>query len=109
MGLFAPTAELDGTLLSSKYPAANDPAVAIDIYRGDTGLDTGRPQSLFTLDPRLIEQKRLTKVKRTNLKQGEEVKLDDGTVVRFDGATRSSTCRFPTIPGRCGCWCSPCR
>ena len=49
-GLFAPTEQLDGTLLSSSFPALNDPAVAIDIYRGDTGLDTGRPQSLFSLD-----------------------------------------------------------
>ncbi|MCV7177300.1 cytochrome c biogenesis protein ResB [Mycolicibacterium sphagni] len=100
MGLFAPTAELDGTLLSSSFPAANDPAVAIDIYRGDTGLDTGRPQSLFTLDPRLIEQKRLTKVKRTNLKQGEEVRLDDGTVVRFDGATPFVNLQVSHDPGQ---------
>ena len=55
-GLFAPTEQLHGTLLSSSFPALNDPAVAIDIYKGDTGLDTGRPQSLFTLDPGLIEQ-----------------------------------------------------
>ncbi|WP_445170770.1 cytochrome c biogenesis protein ResB [Mycolicibacterium sp. Dal123E01] len=100
MGLFAPTAQLDGTLLSSSYPAANDPAVAIDIYRGDTGLDTGRPQSLFTLDPRLIEQKRLTKVKRTNLRQGEEVTLDDGTVVRFDGATPFVNLQVSHDPGQ---------
>lgn len=85
-GLFAPTAELDGTLLSSSFPAMNAPAVAIDIYRGDTGLDSGRPQSLFSLDPRLIEQKRLTKQARVNLKAGEQTKLDDGTVIRFDGA-----------------------
>ena len=92
--------------MSSKYPALNDPAVAIDIYRGDTGLDSGRPQSLFSIDHRLLEQKRLTKVKRINLRQGE-VRLDDGTVVRFDGATRSSTCRSRTTPVRCaGCWCS---
>ena len=64
----------------------NDPAVAVDIYRGDTGLDTGRPQSLFSLDPRLIDQDRLTKVARVNLGAGEQTRLDDGTVVRFDGA-----------------------
>ena len=86
-GLLAPTQQLDGTLLSSGFPALNDPAVAIDIDRGDAGLDSGRPQSLFTLDSRLIEQKRLTKVKRTNLTLGQEVRLDDGTVVRFDKAT----------------------
>ena len=85
-GLLAPTEQLDGTLLSSSFPALNNPAVAVDIYRGDTGLDTGRPQSLFTLDPRLIEQGRLTKVARVNLRAGEQTRLDDGTVVRFDGA-----------------------
>jgi cytochrome c biogenesis protein len=85
-GLFAPTEQLHGTLLSSSFPALNDPAVAIDIYRGDTGLDTGRPQSLFSLDPRVIEQGRLTKVARVNLGEGESTRLDDGTVVRFDGA-----------------------
>ncbi|MFY9921368.1 MAG: cytochrome c biogenesis protein ResB [Mycobacterium sp.] len=85
-GLFAPTEQLHGTLLSSSFPALNDPAVAVDIYRGDAGLDTGRPQSLFSLDPRLIEQKRLTKVARVNLGAGEQARLDDGTRVRFDGA-----------------------
>jgi cytochrome c biogenesis protein len=85
-GLLAPTEQLDGTLLSSSFPALNDPAVAIDIYRGDAGLDTGRPQSLFTLDPRLIGQGRLTKQARVNLKAGEQTRLDDGTTVRFDGA-----------------------
>ncbi|MCV7282926.1 cytochrome c biogenesis protein ResB [Mycolicibacterium flavescens] len=85
-GLFAPTQLLHGTLLSSSFPALNDPGVAVDIYRGDTGLDTGRPQSLFTLDPRLIEQDRLVKKARVNLGEGESTRLDDGTVVRFDGA-----------------------
>ncbi|HYZ67652.1 MAG TPA: cytochrome c biogenesis protein ResB, partial [Mycobacterium sp.] len=85
-GLFAPTEQLDGTLLSSSFPALNNPAVAVDIYRGDTGLDTGRPQSLFSLDPKLIEQKRLTKKARVNLRAGQQTRLDDGTVVRFDGA-----------------------
>ncbi len=85
-GLFAPTEQLDGKLLSSSFPALNDPAVAIDVYRGDTGLDTGRPQSLFSLDSSLIDQKRLTKQARVNLKAGESTRLDDGTRVAFDGA-----------------------
>ncbi|MBX7435046.1 cytochrome c biogenesis protein ResB [Mycobacterium sp. Y57] len=86
-GLFAPTEQLDGTLLSSRFPALQDPAVAVDIYQGDTGLDSGRPQSLFSLDPRMIDQGRLTKVARVNLKAGQDTRLPDGTVVRFDGAT----------------------
>ena len=99
-GLFAPTQQMDGTLLSSKFPAMEDPAVAIDIYRGDAGLDTGRPQSLFNLDHRLIEQKRLTKLKRVNLNVGQEARLDDGTVVRFDGATPFVNLQVSHDPGQ---------
>jgi cytochrome c biogenesis protein len=91
---------MDDTLLSSSFPALNDPAVAIDIYRGDAGLDSGRPQSLFTLDTRLIEQKRLTKVKRTNLSLGQQVRLDDGTVVRFDSATPFVNLQVSHDPGQ---------
>jgi cytochrome c biogenesis protein len=85
-GLFAPTEQLDGKLLSSSFPALNDPAVAIDVYRGDTGLDTGKPQSIFTLDSSLIAQKRLNKQARVNLRAGESTRLADGTTIRFDGA-----------------------
>lgn len=85
-GLFAPTQELHGTLMSSSFPAMNDPGVAVDIYRGDTGLDTGRPQSVFDLDMRMVDQGRLDRVARVNLSAGEDTRLDDGTVVRFDGA-----------------------
>lgn len=99
-GLFAPTKELDGTLLSSSFPAADDPAVAVDIYRGDAGLDSGRPQSLFTLDHRLLEQQRLTKVKRVNLVLGEEVSLGDGTAVRFDGVTPFVNLQVSHDPGQ---------
>jgi cytochrome c biogenesis protein len=89
-GLLAPTEQLDGTLLSSSFPALIAPAVAVDIYTGDTGLDSGRPQSLYSLDPRLIDQHRITRVKRVNLRIGQQVRIDQGpaagTVVRFDGA-----------------------
>ena len=99
-GLFAPTRQMDGKLLSSSFPAMNDPAVAIDIYRGDAGLDTGRPQSLFSIDTRLIDQKRLTKIKRVNLSRGQEVRLDDGTVVRFDDATEFVNLQVSHDPGQ---------
>lgn len=103
-GLLAPTEQLDGALLSSRFPALDAPAVAIDIYRGDTGLDSGRPQSLFTLDPRLIDQGRLTKAKRVNLRAGEQVRLDQGpgagTVVRFDGAVPFVNLQVSHDPGQ---------
>ncbi|MBW0017527.1 MAG: cytochrome c biogenesis protein [Mycobacterium sp.] len=103
-GLLAPTEQLDGTLLSSRFPALDAPAVAIDIYRGDTGLDSGRPQSLFTLDPRLIDQGRLTREKRVNLRAGEQVRLDQGpaagTTIRFDGAVPFVNLQVSHDPGQ---------
>ncbi|CAM3953280.1 cytochrome c biogenesis protein ResB [Smaragdicoccus niigatensis] len=85
-GLFAPSAVFDGKILSSGFPAMISPAVAVDIYLGDTGLDTGRPQGLFTLDRTLIDDGRLVKQARVNLRPGETATLSDGSIVRFDGA-----------------------
>ncbi len=103
-GLLAPTEQLEGTLLSSSFPALIAPAVAVDIYSGDTGLDTGRPQSLYSLDPHLIEQHRLTRVKRVNLRVGDSVRVDQGpaagTVVRFDGAVPFVNLQVSHDPGQ---------
>ncbi|ADJ42319.1 cytochrome C biogenesis protein [Amycolatopsis mediterranei S699] len=84
-GLFAPTAFLHGSVLTSSAPEADDPAVAVDVLRGDLGLDAGRGQSVFEVDQTLVDDGRLKKVARQNLKVGQELKLDDGTKVRFDG------------------------
>lgn len=85
-GLFAPTALFHGSLLTSSFPTMDDPAVAVDVYRGNTGLDTGRSQSLFALDPEMIKQGRLTKEARVNLRPGESTTLPSGAKVTFDGA-----------------------
>ncbi|BDH55646.1 cytochrome c biogenesis protein ResB [Tsukamurella sp. PLM1] len=84
-GLLAPTKQLDGSLLTSKFPAPNDPAVAVDIYEGDTGLDTGKPQNIFSLSRDQIDSGRLEKKARVNLTVGQSTTLEDGTRVRFDG------------------------
>ncbi|MDF0531661.1 cytochrome c biogenesis protein ResB, partial [Tsukamurella sp. 8J] len=84
-GLFAPTKALQGSLMSSSFPALRDPAVAIDIYQGDTGLDTGRPQNIYSLSRDQIDSKRLVKKARVNLDVGQSTTLPDGTKVAFDG------------------------
>jgi cytochrome c biogenesis protein len=84
-GLFAPTAFFDGAVLSSSFPAPRDPAVAIDVLRGDLGTESGRGQSIFGVDQSMVESGRLVRVARQNLLLGEQLTLDDGTVVRFDG------------------------
>ena len=90
-GIFAPTAEFTGTggtLLQSASPTPKKPAVAIDVYKGDTGLDTGRPQNVYQLDSDLMHQGRLKREARVNLEQGQSHTLADGTIVSFDGYKR---------------------
>ncbi|MBE9374892.1 cytochrome c biogenesis protein ResB [Saccharopolyspora sp. HNM0983] len=87
-GLFAPTPAFDGAVLSSQFPDLNDPTVAVDVLRGDLGLDSGRGQSIFSVDQQMVEQGRLNREARENLRVGEEVRLADGTTVRFDGVER---------------------
>jgi cytochrome c biogenesis protein len=83
-GLLAPTAVFHGALLDSGFPDLLNPAVAVDVLRGDLGLDAGRGQSIFTVDQSLVDNGRLKRVARANLKPGQEIRLDDGTTVRFD-------------------------
>lgn len=99
-GLLAPTKQLDGTLLTSRFPAPNDPAVAVDIYQGDTGLDTGKPQNIFSLSRDQIDAKRLEKKARVNLSVGQSTTLEDGTRVRFDGVTNFAALQVSHNPAQ---------
>jgi cytochrome c biogenesis protein len=87
-GLFAPTALMHGSILDSAFPDLKDPAVAVDVMRGDLGIDNGRGQSIFSVDQKMVDEGRLKRVARQNLRPGEQIKLDDGTTVRFDGVKR---------------------
>lgn len=83
-GLLAPTSS-GGQLVTSVFPDLRNPEVAVDVLRGDLGLDDGRGQSIYTVSAEQVESGALTRVARANLTPGEEVRLDDGTTVRFDG------------------------
>ncbi|MGH3697852.1 MAG: cytochrome c biogenesis protein ResB [Pseudonocardiaceae bacterium] len=87
-GLLAPTAAFRGTLLSSAFPDMLDPAVAIDVLKGDLGNNSGRGQSIFSVDQAMVDSGRLAQVARQNLRPGEQVTLPDRTVVHFDGVIR---------------------
>jgi cytochrome c biogenesis protein len=87
-GLFAPTAAFQGTLLTSGFPDLRDPAVAIDVLQGDLGNNSGRGQSIFSIDQSMVDSGRLKQVARQNLRPGEQLTLPDGTTVHFDGVTR---------------------
>ncbi|MGI8868480.1 MAG: cytochrome c biogenesis protein ResB [Mycobacteriales bacterium] len=84
-GVFAPTATFPNGILTSTWPAADSPAVAIFVYEGSLGLDSGAPQSVYSLDQQQIASGALKKVASVNLQPGGSVRLKDGTTVRFDG------------------------
>jgi cytochrome c biogenesis protein len=83
-GLFAPTAVIDGGVVSSIAPQAANPVLAVLAYTGELN-PGGAPQSVYSLDQKQIETGKLTKVGAKNLALGQSMTLPDGTVVRFDG------------------------
>jgi cytochrome c biogenesis protein len=100
-GLFAPTAvaDVDGRV-SSASPQPLAPGVAIVVYRGDLGLDSGRPQSVYTVDQTQIDRGALTEAARSNLLPGHGITLDDGTQITFDGYRQWATIQVSRDPGQ---------
>jgi cytochrome c biogenesis protein len=98
-GLFAPTTS-GGDIVTSVFPDLLAPEVAIDVLRGDLGLDDGRGQSIFQVDQRMIDSGALVRVARANLVPGQSLPLDDGTVVRFDGVQDWAYLQISYDPGQ---------
>ena len=69
---------------SYRNPRLLNPMIALFVYQGYTALDTGVPQSVYTLDQDAIDDGLLVKVESVNLKPGESVTLPDGTTITFD-------------------------
>jgi cytochrome c biogenesis protein len=87
-GLFLPTALLDDKGPRSIFPEPRNPALFFTAFHGDLGLDDGRPQSVYRLDPDGMEQFRAEDgdVFRAALAVGETATLPDGYgTVTFDG------------------------
>ncbi len=87
-GLFAPTAGAahgNANILPPAGAAPDHPAVAIQAWRGDLGMEDGASQSIFALDERQKDNGGLTKLERANLRLGESFTLSDGTKVEFSG------------------------
>src|SRR5206468_196038 len=57
-GFFLPTAIITGKAEApiSAFPAAANPFVGLFAFRGDLGLDSGAPQSVFLLDKTRLKQ-----------------------------------------------------
>ncbi len=99
-GFFAPTGVLQGGILTSIDPRPLAPQVAILAYQGYLGLDSGLPQSVYSLDADQIERGRLTEVGRANLSVGETLTLPDGTAITFDGYRQFAALQFSHDPGQ---------
>lgn len=99
-GLFAPTGVIQGGVLTSVDARPLDPQVAVIGYRGYLGLDSGAPQSVFSLDQRLIDMGALNRIGAANLGIGESATFEDGTVVRFDGFREFAALQVSHDPGQ---------
>jgi cytochrome c biogenesis protein len=99
-GFFAPTGALQGGILVSVDPRPLDPQVAIRVYTGYLGLDSGLPQSVFALDQTQIDRGLLTQQGRANLALGKSLTLPDGTVVTFSGYKEFASLQLSHDPGQ---------
>jgi cytochrome c biogenesis protein len=98
-GLFAPTSS-GGDVVTSVFPSLENPEVAVDVLRGDLGLDDGRGQSIFQVDQSKIDSGDLVRVARANLAPGQSLTLDDGTTVSFDGVQDWVSLQVSHDPGQ---------
>ena len=99
-GFFAPTGLVQGGLLTSVDPRPLAPQVAIVAYQGYLGLDSGIPQSVYSLDAAQIDRGRLTEVGSANLAVGEAMTLPDGTTIAFTGYREFAAFQFSHDPGQ---------
>jgi len=98
-GLFAPTSS-GGQVVTSTFPDLLNPEAAVDVMRGDLGLDDGRGQSIFSIDQAKVDSGELVRVARENLVPGQTITLDDGTQIRFDDVTQWVALQVSHDPGQ---------
>jgi cytochrome c biogenesis protein len=96
-GFFLPTAAVDTTFgPHSTFPAADDPAVFLSAWAGDLGLDSGKPQSVYSLDT-----SRMTKLGIEALRPGESWTLPGGHgTVTLDGYVQWASFTVASDPGK---------
>jgi cytochrome c biogenesis protein len=99
-GFFAPTGVVQGGILTSVDPRPLDPQVAIVAYQGYLGLDSGLPQSVYSIDPAQIDSGRLSEVGSANLSIGNSLDLPDGTTVTFTGYKEFAALQLSHDPGQ---------
>ncbi len=100
-GFFLPTWSIDERGPRSVFPDALNPAVVLNVWKGDLGLDSGRPQSVYRLDTRAMEQvsddgQTVSQL----LVQGQTLDLPDGLgSITYDGYVRWANLQVSSNPG----------
>jgi cytochrome c biogenesis protein len=100
-GFFLPTATIDAGGPRSLFPDALNPAVVLNAWTGDLGLDSGRPQSVYQLDTRAMEQVRENgEIVSELLVAGQTLELPDGLgSITYDGYKRWVNLQVSSNPG----------
>lgn len=94
IGFFYPTVGASRTAdgaLTSTFPALDDPVLSLNVYVGDLGVDSGVPQSVYSLNTDNMTQVagRPTDTKALELRPGQTVELPNGLgTISLDGVKR---------------------
>ncbi|HEU4512157.1 MAG TPA: cytochrome c biogenesis protein ResB [Nocardioidaceae bacterium] len=103
-GLFLPTYGFTmATGPFSRFPDALDPVMSLLPYKGDLGLDTGEPQSVYSLDKDRLDviEKADGKPARIDIAMGQTKELPDGAgTITFDGVERWVKLQVSDKPGK---------
>jgi cytochrome c biogenesis protein len=94
-GFFYPTAAVSVNGLVSTFPGPGNPVLALAAWRGDLGLNSGIPQSDYSLPVG-----KLRNVGVTQLSPGRSWVLPDGTKVTFLGIDQWATFQIAHEPGK---------
>jgi len=101
-GFFTPTTVMGPNGLESGFPAARNPAVTLLAWRGDLGLDNGRPQSVYALQTeglrRVLDAR--GRPATATLRPGQTLALPGGVgSITFAGFSEFATFQVTHDPG----------
>ncbi len=95
-GFFYPTAGVSpGGTVTSIYPAPNDPVLSLAAWKGDLGLNSGVPQSVYSLPVANLHN-----IGVTQLTPGKSWHLKNGATVTFHGIDQWATFQVAHEPGK---------
>ncbi len=100
-GFFLPTAVIDQAGPHSIYPGLKLPRALLSVYTGDLGVDSGTPQSVYSLDKNGLTQVRAKDGRKlvVGLAPHTSVTLPSGETITMDGVRRWTSLSIARDPG----------